>query len=120
MNDKLLSAAAAGNLNQVNSLLAKGADPNIRDEYGYTPLILAASEGRSDMVRQLIDKGADVNARTASNWTALLWASSMGYSDVVKLLLERGADPEAKDQVRRHFLNEGFQKRPHRSGAASS
>ncbi len=47
MEDKLLNTVGTGDLGKVQSLMAKDADPNVKDEYGYTPLILAASEGRN-------------------------------------------------------------------------
>ena len=37
-----------------------GADVNVRDHNGYSPLHNAASRGDTDMIRYLVDKGADV------------------------------------------------------------
>jgi ankyrin repeat protein len=41
------------------SLLEAGADPNLRDEDGATPLLNAASNGYPDMVQLLVEAGAD-------------------------------------------------------------
>jgi ankyrin repeat protein len=40
-------------------LLNQGANLDLRDSNGYTPLLKAASLGRSDMVKKLIEKGVD-------------------------------------------------------------
>ncbi len=80
MDDKLLRYSAEGDHERVALLLDKGANPNVTDEYGYTPLLLAASEGKTELARLLITRGANVNARASSGWTAVLWASSMGYA----------------------------------------
>ena len=43
-------------------LIAKGADVNAKDEFGYTPLHHAAWNGRTEIDEMLIADGADVNA----------------------------------------------------------
>jgi uncharacterized protein len=45
-------------------LLQRGADPNARQEQGFTPLHSAASRGDVEMAKVLIEFGADPNART--------------------------------------------------------
>ena len=45
----------------VHLLLDEGADPNIADRYGETPLLLAAEEGHQNVVQLLIANGADAN-----------------------------------------------------------
>ena len=111
MNEKLLRYSAEGNLEKALALLDKGANPNVSDEYGYTPLLLAASEGKEELEKVLIERGADVNAKTTSGWTALLWAASMGYAEIVNLLAKKdslevgrnGATPLMKACRRGYF-----------------
>ncbi|WP_161493781.1 ankyrin repeat domain-containing protein [Nitrosospira lacus] len=83
----------------VKILLARGADPNLADNVGQTPLILASASRNIDIVRALLDKGADANARDAKGSTALMGASR-AETDAVELLralLEKHADVNAKD-----------------------
>lgn len=51
-------------------LLEHGADPNIADKDGLTPLMYAAGKGRLDLVKTLLAHGADVNAKGAYGITA--------------------------------------------------
>ena len=50
-DDELLEAARNGDLIKVQTLLEKGANPNAKDNNGWTPLHRAAFEGHVDVVR---------------------------------------------------------------------
>lgn len=55
-----LHAAVAGrNTEAVALLLQRGADPNARQQVGYTPLMAAAGAGREDLLDLLLRHGAD-------------------------------------------------------------
>ena len=86
-------------LQWVNYLLSRGANPNIEDRDGNTPLILAASQGFTDGVRTLIEFKADVNYRNRAGETALIKAVQALNAPVVRQLLEAGAKPELTDHV---------------------
>jgi len=45
------------------SIYSDGADIEIKDVFGYTPLILAISLNYSDIAKLLIEKHANVNAK---------------------------------------------------------
>jgi ankyrin repeat protein len=55
----LHSAAAARDLESARALLAAGADPDVRQNGGYTPLHTAAHNGDHALVALLLDHGAD-------------------------------------------------------------
>ena len=74
MNDKILNAATTGNLSEFRGLLDSGADANIRDAFGWTPLMWAASMGFHDEVRMLAKNEADMDAVDQSGTTALMKA----------------------------------------------
>jgi len=57
------SAAAAGHAKIAKMLLEHRADPNVREQGGYTPLHAAAQNGDEGMIRTLLYGGADLNAR---------------------------------------------------------
>jgi len=89
-------AANAGDITQVEALLKRGIDVDVRDPDGNksTALIRAAWGGHIDIVRLLVEYGADVNARCLV-WgaSALSLAVLQNHPSVVRLLLENGADP---------------------------
>ena len=78
----------------VKALLAAGADPNVKGEYGRTPLHEAAWIGHSETIRLLLAAGSDPNAKDHKGLTPLHTAAS-GNSEIVQILLPAGADPNA-------------------------
>lgn len=58
----LLAAAANGDVDALRIRLSDGADPDVRDGYGRTPLHIAAYAGRHEIMRELVRAGADPNA----------------------------------------------------------
>jgi len=58
----LHSAVAARSMEVVAALLVAGADPNARQQGGYTPLMGAEQHEDNDMMRLLLDHGAEETA----------------------------------------------------------
>jgi ankyrin len=81
-------------------LLEKGANINVRNSEGATPLHQAAGGGSANIVKWLIENGAEVNALDNKLQTPLhCTATYAGYKgeEVVKILLGNGADPSIKN-----------------------
>jgi len=93
-------AAAAGDLEQVRSLIGSGANVNLTDRDDATPVYLAARNGHAAVVEVLLDAGAYIDAARTANtipdFTPLYEAAKHGHSDVAELLLARGADPNVE------------------------
>ena len=79
-------------------LLNNGADIEIADQWGDTPLMVAVEYGKKDIVALLLDKGADVHARDFIQTTPLHMAVLSGNKDIVSLLIEKGADIHARSK----------------------
>jgi hypothetical protein len=95
----LIQAARAGDIAQLEKLLAEGANPDQRvGVNGWTPLMHAIHKGQKESVRVLVQHGADVNAKTQNRGTALIEAAGYGYADIVATLLKAGADPDVRDK----------------------
>ena len=90
---------AVGNRNAswVGFLLSRGADPNIADRNGDTPLILAARLGFSEGVVRLVANRAQIDRPNRLGETALMAAVQARQGAIVKMLLEAGANPDKKD-----------------------
>ena len=80
-------------------LLAKGTNPDIRDQAGNTPLIVAAQLGFPEGAAALIDGKANVNATNNSGETALIVAVQRRDMVTVRLLLAAGANPKIADHI---------------------
>ena len=66
----LLGAAEYGQVHKVVALLKKGADINVQNDKGFTPLMLAAKWARATTIKVLIELGADKNMKNKSGYTA--------------------------------------------------
>ncbi|MDE0878014.1 MAG: ankyrin repeat domain-containing protein [Sphingomonas bacterium] len=80
-------------------LLQKGADPNLRDDKGATPLTLATMAGREDLVRLLLTYKANPNLGNAGGQTPLILAVTNRDIALSRLLLSNGADPDQTDNL---------------------
>lgn len=81
----------------VRFLLQKGANPNIANRKGITPLQLATALGFTDGVEALIKGGASVNVSDQTGETPLIAAVHARNAPLVRLLLDKGADPDRND-----------------------
>jgi len=96
----LMYASLYGNANAVRLLIARGADPNDRNDAGATALLWAVDD--PERTRLLLEAGADANALSEDGRSPLqLAAARFGSGDVVKLLLDRGATLEGQAVVTR-------------------
>jgi len=92
INRDLLKATEQGNLQQVKSLLAKGANIDAKDDFDRTPLMLSAFGGHDAIAALLIQAGADVRAKAKYGQTALQFAVERGHGAIAALLKAAGAD----------------------------
>ncbi len=63
-------AVVRGNLPIVKVLLAAGANPNLANKEGTTPLMLAARHSKADCIRSLLEAGAILTSKSHTGRTA--------------------------------------------------
>jgi hypothetical protein len=81
----------------IRFLIQRGADPNIRNKKGLTPLQVATTLGFTDGVEALLKAGANVNVGDQTGETPLIAAVHQRNTELARVLLARGADPEHTD-----------------------
>jgi len=92
-----------GIIKTIADLLENGADPNIKDIEGRTPLLFAIAmphpsiekETKSDhLADMLLNKGANPNITSYNGTSPLLLATIYNNPYIVKRLLVKGANPQ--------------------------
>jgi outer membrane protein assembly factor BamB len=94
--EALRRAAGAGDLAQVDALLASGVPVDAPARYGQTPLYFAAEKGHLAVARRLVERGANVNVRDRFFGASVLdMALGGGHSELARHLLAHGAEDAA-------------------------
>lgn len=87
----LMWAVAFGNLETLQTLLDTGADPNLKDADGRTPLSLAAENGATDIIEALLKDNRLITDGDSQKDDAgrppLSWAARNGHVDAVSMFL---------------------------------
>lgn len=78
-------------------LLQRGANPNIGDKHGVTPLVIAARLGFVEGVEALVASGARVNDANDTGETPLISAVHLKNIPIIRVLLKAGANPDRPD-----------------------
>jgi len=88
----------------IKALLQKGANPDIQNKIGETPLIDAVRKNDPEIVQLLLDNGANPNRQDLARWTALHWAVYTDNPKIVQILLDNGANLNMEDNGRETAL----------------
>ncbi|UPT75019.1 MAG: ankyrin repeat domain-containing protein [Elusimicrobiota bacterium] len=103
----LTAAAALGRADSAKALLAAGADVNLADALGSTPLhkaaflpigkdLAAAGKAKREVAAVLLAAKPKLNAKDKQGWTPLMLAAANGDAELVGALLSAGADAAVK------------------------
>lgn len=90
-------AIARRDLTWVGFLLGKGANPNVADNKGVTPLMLATQLGFAEGVEALAGRGARIDVAKDAGETPLISAVHRHDATLMRILLKAGADPDRTD-----------------------
>lgn len=99
--DKLLDAAAKGNLETVKTLVKQGVDVNYQNggflSTEQTPCMKAAKNGHLAVLKYLISQGADFHKATSGGENPLTIAAENNHAEVVTYLLDTGENINYQD-----------------------
>lgn len=89
----LMTAVTFNNVEAVDILLEKGADPNSKcKDNGVTPFIVACLDSKKHLIGKLLKHGADLNSSTNNGITPLLCACMNKNTEIMEELVKNGAD----------------------------
>ncbi|MBH0113930.1 ankyrin repeat domain-containing protein [Novosphingobium sp. YJ-S2-02] len=88
---------ARRDLTWLRFLVQKGANVNIADDHGTTPLQAAVNLGWRDGAEYLLENHARTNDSNDAGETPLIFAVHRHDTELVKALLQAGADPDRTD-----------------------
>lgn len=92
LGQDLFLAVEHRNVEEVETLLKKGADPNSRNGLEFTPLYIAAASHQPDVMKALLAAKAQPHAESPYG-TALTFAAMGGHAEGARILLGKNADP---------------------------
>ncbi len=98
LDAQLAEAAFVCDFMRVRDLLARGANPDVRDEDQRTPLHQAVLGNSIGLVGLLLEHGADVNARDQHGFAPLHFAAQEHTPEIARILVGKGADVNARDE----------------------
>ncbi|MCO7263406.1 ankyrin repeat domain-containing protein [Dickeya zeae] len=99
LNQYLWDAARTGNDAVLQEFINAGYNLNIRDEKGYTAVILAAYHSHYDTVSLLLNHGADPCLQDSRGNTALMGAVFKGELKIANLLLNAKCSPDTRNNA---------------------
>lgn len=88
----LLLASHGGKIKLVKSALEDGANIEVVDGKGMTPLLWASLRGCTEVVKVLLENGAEVNKANRAGWTPVIQAAASGHLDTLQVLIDHGGD----------------------------
>ena len=94
----LIQAVTARKIDRVKSLLAEGADVNVKLKNKGTPLLIACGKGNKEIIELLLARGAETDVKDNYGRTPLHLLALSGNTDIIKLLIAKGLDVNAKDR----------------------
>jgi serine/threonine-protein phosphatase 6 regulatory ankyrin repeat subunit B len=94
----LMQACYYGHTAVVGVLLDKGADINLMNSWGATPLLAATQSGNMTLVKMLIQHKASVTPcdKSPTQFTPLMAAAQNGHEGITAVLLNNSADPNVQ------------------------
>jgi ankyrin repeat protein len=95
---ELAQAVFTDDLQALGDMLANGADPNVVERDGRSPLHIAVYLNRREMIEKLLQTGARANDIQRDRASPLHIAVERGYLSFLPMLLLAGAEIDARDE----------------------
>jgi len=90
----IFSLARFGKFQQLKKIFEMGVDPNSRDRFGNTILIVGAQNGNKSIVKLALRFGGHINLTNCQGNTALHFCVEYGNQELAEYLISKGANLE--------------------------
>ena len=91
-NSLLMHSIARKNQSLTAMLLSEGANPNLLNKDGFSPLHLASTNGDDIAIYYLMMAGGDPNLRDGDGNTSFMYASMTCNQQTLQMMISMGAD----------------------------
>ncbi|WP_243232579.1 ankyrin repeat domain-containing protein [Microbacterium sp. CIAB417] len=108
IDEALIAAAWADDVERATRLIDDGADVNAQDDTQQSAFLVATSEGHLDLLHLALAEGADITATDSWNGTGLIRAAERGHGYVVGALLQAGIDRDHVNRIGYQALHEAI------------
>lgn len=92
------------------ALIKSGADVNLADNWGVTPMYLAASNGQIEVIQYLLSAGAQLSFRNLK--TGEIPRELKNHPEFCEALLEMSQNPRSLQQLCRNCIRQQLQEKP--------
>jgi ankyrin repeat protein len=99
LDDELLNAVLAKDLTRVQYVIDRGANIDVQDANGLTPLMNSIKGGHLTLVKLLLKNAANPDAMDNDDWTALMHAAWNNEPKMIRSLAAYGADMEKTEKL---------------------
>ena len=96
-NYDIFSFARHGHYKELEKLFLEGINPDSKDKFGNTLLIISAQNNNKRILKICLRYGAQINMQNIMGNTALHFAKEYRYDDIFDYLIKKGANPEIKN-----------------------
>ena len=93
----IFSYARHGHFKELEKLFLEGINPDSKDKFGNTLLIISAQNNNKRILKLCLRYGGQINMQNLMGNTALHFAKEYGYEDIFEYLIKKGADPNIKN-----------------------
>lgn len=94
----LIEGFTINNLDQIETALDNGANPNLLWIPDGLPILYeAAAKGNIEIIKLLLERGAEINGLNSAQQTVLHLLAILDEVDLFNFFIERGADPSICD-----------------------
>lgn len=106
LDNNLMVAASRGYVEQIEKLIARGADVNAETAEGATPLVFAVFNDQAESVKKLLEYDPEIDKLTAADETPLIISVKNRNPEIAEILIRGGAEidlPNSKGVAPIHY-----------------